>query len=146
MLPSGVKDTELCGRLSIMNISYMNDPNEGKILRNCVCEGWSQDENSKSRKSVRIPYVFMKCFTSQVDYLPMSEMYGEHAKGCCLVLDREQPAAQTQISLYKVCYVERTGHDFYIKQQDNRNITDTKMIQCNLRMLAKIFREMQDVL
>lgn len=144
MLPSGVKDTELCGRLSIMNISYMNDPNEGKILRNCVCEGWSQDENSKSRKSVRIPYVFMKCFTSQVDYLPMWEMYGEHAKGCCLVLDREQPAAQTQIPLYKVCYVERTGHDFYIKQQDNRNITDTKMIQCNLRMLAKIFKEMQE--
>ena len=40
--------------------------------------------------------------------------------------------------------MERAGHDFYIKQQDNRNITDTKMIQCNLRMLAKIFREMQE--
>lgn len=86
----------------------------------------------------------MKCFTSQVDYLPMWEMYGEHAKGCCLVLDREQPAAQNQIPLYKVCYVERTGHDFYIKQQDNRNIADTKKIQHNLRMLAKIFKEMQE--
>lgn len=72
----------------------------------------------------------------------MWEMYGEHAKGCYLVLDREQPAAQ--IPLYKVCYVERTEHDFYIKQQDNRNITNTKMIQHNLRMLAKIFREMQE--
>lgn len=144
MLPVGIKDTEFCGRLSIMNISYMNDPNEGKILRSCVCDGWSQDENSKRRKSVRIPYVFMKCFTSQVDYLPMWEMYGEHAKGCCLVLDQEQPAAQTQIPLYKVCYVERTGHDFYIKEQDNRNIADTKMIQHSLRMLAKIFREMQE--
>lgn len=144
MLPVGIKDTEFCGRLSIMNISYMNDPNEGKILRSCVCDGWSQDENSKRRKSVRIPYVFMKCFTSQVDYLPMWEMYGEHAKGCCLVLDQEQPAAQTQIPLYKVCYVERAGHDFYIKEQDNRNIADTKMIQHNLKMLAKIFREIQE--
>lgn len=35
MLPAGVKDSEFCGRLSIMNISYMNDPNEGKIFHLC---------------------------------------------------------------------------------------------------------------
>lgn len=31
MLPAGVKDTEFCGRLSIMNISYMNILMKGKF-------------------------------------------------------------------------------------------------------------------
>lgn len=42
---------------------------------------------SLQRKNARYPYVFIKCFTPQIDFLPMWEMYGDYAEGCCLVID-----------------------------------------------------------
>lgn len=83
MLPVNVKKKDECGRLSIMNIAYMNAPNEGKILQRFLFEEKAEQQNAGERKSIRYPYVFMKCFTSLIDDLPMWEMYGDHAKGCC---------------------------------------------------------------
>ena len=86
MLPFRAED-EMVGRFSIMNIAYMNDPNEGRTLQKCLFEGEVPFEGDVlHRKNARYPYVFLKCFTPQIDFLPMWGMYGDHARGCCLVL------------------------------------------------------------
>ena len=90
MLPvkcTGEKKDRL-GKLTVMHLSYMNDPNEGQTLLQTVY-GDQYDTGKKDRKSLNVPYVFVKCFTPRVDYLPMWEMYGDHAKGCCLIIDWE---------------------------------------------------------
>lgn len=90
MLPvkcTGEKKDRL-GKLTVMHLSYMNDPNEGQTLLQTVY-GDQYDAGKKDRKSLNVPYVFVKCFTPRVDYLPMWEMYGDHAKGCCLIIDWE---------------------------------------------------------
>lgn len=104
MLPFKAQE-DMLGRFSIMNIAYMNDPNEGKILQKCLFAGKVPFEGDpKQRKNARYPYVYIKCFTPQIDFLPMWEMYGDHARGCCLVLDWGKILeAGAQIPLYSVC-------------------------------------------
>ena len=85
MLPCKAKKKEYIGKLAIMNISYMNDPNEGKTLQKFLY-GKEIERTRRKRRDVRVPYVFLKCFTTQIDYLPMWEMYADHAEGCCIVI------------------------------------------------------------
>ena len=76
------------GKLTVMHLSYMNDPNEGKTLQKAIY-GPSYGALQKGRKPLDVPFVFVKCFSPRIDYLPMWEMYGDHARGCCLVIDWE---------------------------------------------------------
>lgn len=142
MLPVNVKKKDECGRLSIMNIAYMNDPNEGKILRRFLFEEKAEQQNAGERKSIRYPYVFMKCFTSLIDDLPMWEMYGDHAKGCCLVLDWEDSVRTTdngeEVPLFRICYLKRKGTGFMLEAASNQDISDLRIIRKNLKALKRI--------
>ena len=68
-----------------MHLSYMNDPMEGNVLKDFLLGTKRMDRSE--RKDIIQPYVFMKCFTSRVDYLPMWGMYGKNATGCGSVFD-----------------------------------------------------------
>lgn len=125
------------GKLSVMNIAYMNDPNEGRTLQKFLFEGKIPFEGDiRHRKDARYPYVFIKCFTPQIDFLPMWEMYGDHASGCCLVLDWSQIEAQKmEVPLYHVCYLSSDGEQFHVEQQFNSNLTAHKEIEDELHDL-----------
>ena len=59
MLPSKAVD-KMLGRLSIMNIAYMNDPNEGKTLQKYLFSGQVPFEgDGKQRKNARYPYCLL---------------------------------------------------------------------------------------
>ena len=139
MLPFKAQE-DMLGRLSIMNISYMNDPNEGKILQKCLFAGKVPFEGDpKQRKNARCPYVYIKCFTPQIDFLPMWEMYGDHAKGCCLVLDWGKILEEgAQIPLYNVCYLSKNGSQYYVEAQYNVNLRECENIEKRLRTLERI--------
>lgn len=139
MLPFKAQD-DMLGKFSIMNIAYMNDPNEGKILQKCLFAGKVPFEGDpKQRKNARYPYVYIKCFTPQIDFLPMWEMYGDHAKGCCLVLDWEKILeAGTQIPLYNVCYLSKNGSQYYVEAQYNVNLCECEKIEKGLRNLERL--------
>lgn len=133
MLPTSGEDSEGVGRFSVMNIAYMNDPNEGKTFMQYLKRGNLFDKHYKKeelRKSIKYPYVFMKCFTSGIDDLPMWEMYGNHAEGCCIVLDRTcfwPEVFGRQIPVYRVCYIKKNASGYRINVNDNPKV-DTKLI------------------
>lgn len=148
MLPVKINPGDKCGRLSVMNIAYMNDPNEGKMLKKILL-GAEDSYNKEGRKSVKYPYVFMKCFTSRIDDLPMWEMYGNHAKGCCLVLDWDKMLMQMDdkkyVPLYRVCYVSNTKNGCQVTKKDNPHlITKVKEIKAGLDTLTTIADTLRD--
>ena len=110
------------GRLPLMHVAYMNDPNEGRILINYLTES---SPKADVRKDLREQYVYLKCFTDQIDDLPMWEMYGDGAKGLCVVLngyyrpgrpERDKdgkssiiPGRRDKLNLYHVLYMKKNG-------------------------------------
>ena len=84
MLPARCHDNRDVGKLSVMSLAYMNDPNEGQMLKKYLQSG-RRSGDYDARKDAAYPFVFIKCFTSRIDDLPMWEIYGDHAQGVCLV-------------------------------------------------------------
>lgn len=136
MLPARTEKKEDCGRLSIMNIAYMNDPNEGKVLQKYLFGSSSTEK--KTRQPVTYPYVFMKCFTSRIDDLPMWEMYGNHAEGCCIILDWEASVNgenSKNVPLYRICYMRKNGRNFSLYKAHNGSISEVERLKKNLQRL-----------
>ncbi len=140
LLPGQDKKNPNQGKLSIMHMAYMNDPNEGKTLRRYLFPGAHNFDRAPSkRRDVRYPYVFMKCFTPLVDDLPMWEMYGDSAKGCCIVLNKGQflsaGGGKAEIPLYRICYLRKDGEGARIEKDDNPGIADVKEIESYLNQI-----------
>ncbi len=145
MLPIKCKMKEDIGKLSVMNISYMNDPNEGKILFNYLN---IHDEKKRNyRKDLRIPYVFFKSFTSQIDYLPMWEMYSNHSEGCCIVIDWKKTKEYSildEIPLYYVFYIESSHGNLYINNEHNKHILGYENIKEQLAFLKDYYSKINN--
>lgn len=132
---------EECGKLSVMHMAYMNDPNEGKTLQRFVSRKDAED-GERARRSVRYPYVFMKCFTSLIDDLPMWEMYGNHAKGCCVILDKdclEDNEQRGKIPLYRVCYLKKSRGGYRATKEANPQIKDWRSLSVYLKLLRQSY-------
>lgn len=119
--------------IAFMHYSYMNDPKEGKVLLEFL--NYYSEENN-----INYPYVFMKCFTPRVDQIPMWEMYGDHAKGCCLIIDFKKLFKTYYRKIYRVCYIDSEG-----KINDNNESTViTKKninVENSLMALKKLFSQ-----
>lgn len=138
MLPDWNKvDPKGVDRFSIMNIAYMNDPTEGKMLQQVFQQSdksgfWGQylSRIKGQRTNIEYPYVFMKCFTSLVDDLPMWEMYGDKAKGCCVILDPQTfcdgRTDKTIGSLYQICYICCNSGEVQIAEQSDTEKHDSQ--------------------
>lgn len=142
MLPekcTGEKKDRL-GRLTVMHLSYMNDPNEGQTLRKALAGRY--DTEKKGRKQLNVPYVFVKCFSPRIDYLPMWEMYGDHARGCCLVIDWEMSKwmeDESEPILYRVCYLRKQGNSYIVLKEDNEKLSKScRTINSQLQELHKV--------
>jgi len=122
MLPESAESDDNIGKLSVMHVAYMNDPNEGKILEDAVFGNKNRPDNGRSRANY--PYVFLKCFTTRIDDLPMWEVYGDHAQGCCLVLDMKKIMERNKkfFPVYNVCYLRKNKDEFEVLQDDNVGI------------------------
>ena len=113
------------GKLTVMHLSYMNDPNEGKTLQKAIY-GPSYGALQKGRKPLDVPFVFVKCFSPRIDYLPMWEMYGDHARGCCLVIDWKASKwmeEEAEPVLYHVCYLRKQGNSYVVLNEDNEKLS-----------------------
>ena len=139
MLPDTADSEDNVGKLAIMHVAYMNDPNEGRILGQ-----WIFRNQEKGRVVANYPYSFIKCFTTRIDDLPMWEMYGGHAEGCCLVLDLKKIMGinETLLPLYNVCYI-RKSDTYSIETDDNREIGEkgvNEIRQC-ISKLDELFNQ-----
>ncbi len=116
------------GKLQAMHLSYMNDPMEGTVLRSHL---FGEKSIKPERTELFHPYVFLKCFTTQVDYLPMWGMYGKNAAGCCVVFDWEETikkyGASNSIELFRVCYLTKSKDKYVYNNKNNPSINANKM-------------------
>lgn len=148
VLPESNEDhVEHYGKPSVMNISYMNDPNEGKLLLTYFF-GSDYDRCSDSgRKRLNVPWVFLKSFTTNLDYLPMWEIYGDQAQGCCVCLEGDTFVANREPSLYFVCYV--TDDEEITVSHDNNPYLEESMCHSikafldELKQLSEYFSDVE---
>ena len=133
---------EKAGRLSIMHVAYMNDPNEGKTLWS-YCGGIELAGTVKGqRRSAEYPYVFLKCFTPLIDDLPMWEMYGDHAAGCCIVFKKAfLRSSRLQVPLYRVCYLRKKNSVYELCVEDNPGVENNELLKKYLYCLQNIYNE-----
>lgn len=123
MLPQneGDEGNTNVGKLSVMHLSYMNDPMEGNVINEFL---YGKDIQA-GRKQDKQPYVFVKCFTQSIDYLPMWKMYGGNAEGCCVIIDWNKTKQSNEgkpIELYRVCYLTKKDDASYtFLKKDNNN-------------------------
>lgn len=139
--PAAADAEDNVGRLAVMHVAYMNDPNEGKALLASIY-GEASSLNS-SRKEADFPYVFIKCFTPRIDDLPMWEMYGNHAKGCCIVTKSINLQGNANaFPIYNVCYL-RNGS---VSKNDNRFLNEEgrQRIEEALRDIKEIKEKFAD--
>lgn len=134
------------GNLSIMNIAYMNDPTEGQMLKRYLFEDKKiVDDMYQGRRNATYPYVFMKCFTTLIDDLPMWEMYGNHAKGCCIVLRRgrffRNGGYRATIPLYRICYLRINSSGIELVKEDNRHIENFSKLATYMKHMKQIVKE-----
>ena len=141
-----VKEGRL-GKLTVMHLSYMNDPNEGKTLQKAIY-GPSYGALQKGRKPLDVPFVFVKCFSPRIDYLPMWEMYGDHARGCCLVIDWETSKwmeEEAEPVLYHVCYLRKQGNSYVVLNEDNEKLSRScRAINSQLQELHNVAEEIAE--
>lgn len=106
-------------RLPMFHSCHMNDPEEGKILRNYLLGNISRKDREKlgyldSNTSYDENYVFLKSFFYHSkqnshfskEFLPMWVQYGNDAKGACIILNEK---TFNKAKLRKVMYLNSEG-------------------------------------
>ncbi len=100
-------------RLPIFHANHMNDPEEGKILKNILNEYVPRPikENSEASKREKYNenYVFFKSFFVSEnfnEFLPMWVQYGDDAKGVCVLLDS---STFNKVDLHRINYINDYG-------------------------------------
>lgn len=138
MLPYRNKDNKI-GMLPLMNISYMNDPTEGTVLFKYL----SINNKNGQRKTASLPFIYIKSFTSLIDYLPMWEMYADRGKEICIVLDWNK-IKKEECEIYRICYVDTIGLDEpRILEDNNKGLKVNEIEKClnNLRDIRNDLNE-----
>lgn len=69
-------------KLRMSNACYMNDPSEGQTLINVLANTTQDFSDLWGEQTYNI---YLSCFTTAIDELPMWSMYGNDGKGCCLL-------------------------------------------------------------
>lgn len=78
---SNGKQYEIKGRTRLYNVSYMNDPEEGKILDKFL----DLDKSFNFKNVVSSSPWFLMSLTTVIDELTMWSQYGDNAEGVCLL-------------------------------------------------------------
>lgn len=127
------------GRLSFMHYAYMNDPKEGMPLIEYIT-----GEKDKIDKYT-YPYVFMKCFTPRKDDIPMWEIYGDRACGCCVVIDwKKLLENNNDLPLYKVCYIKDSKA--YLLNDETGKMEENEDIVKKLNMIRDFYSKTKKVI
>lgn len=145
---------EQSGKLRMWHASYMNDPLEGKTLINFLTDEKGTNNNLLCNENSKI---YLACFTTAIDELPMWSMYGNDGQGCCLVFkgdyfdySHENYTEDLILSgseagdnnyLYRVCYLSWTTKNFTIHNSEEFSKklgSQIKALNCHYSKLSSI--------
>ena len=117
-------------KLRLNNAVYMNDPEEGQILKKVLLGQNNELENLLKNEDVK-NYAYLTCFSpyDKRDELPMWVHYGDGGKGVGLVFNK---SFFDEADLYKVQYVDVKNPDI---NKLNKNVRDK--ITAILNLLKK---------
>jgi hypothetical protein len=77
----------------------------------------------------------------------MWEMYGDHAEGCCIVLDSPwyTKADEKQVvPLYHICYLAKTDSGYCLRKEDNPQVADVEQLEELLEELKKVYSDLRN--
>lgn len=145
---------DYAGKFAVMNVSTMNDPEEGRVVLEYLMGTpgdfwWLPKVKSEDRKRMVIetPLVFSRCFTTEerMDDLPMWEMYGDHAAGCCVVVDGAK-LQEKKPDLFYVCYLQHNGERLSIPgmRGNNDNVQRENSVRAALETLKMDLGELKE--
>ena len=122
-----VKPPQEAGKLRLYNSAYMNDPEEGKELLRFLSD---KELNLLDLCKINDSNIYLSCFTTEIDNLPMWSMYGNDGNGCCLVFKKDffdfsydEWSDESLIGLsrlnssnylYRVCYLSSSTEELSI--------------------------------
>lgn len=92
--------------LRLSNLQQMNDPKEGKALYECIKKIINNIEEKDAILKNR--GVYISSMTSELDKLPMWELYGDHAKGISMIYNSDYLCniiTQTDADIFRMCYI-----------------------------------------
>ena len=75
----------------------------------------------------------------------MWEMYGDHAKGCCLIIDWETTknlSCAVEPTLYHVCYLRKNAKNMVLRGDNEKLAQNYKEIERQLRQLRQITKRL----
>ncbi|MGE5397233.1 MAG: tetratricopeptide repeat protein [Chitinophagales bacterium] len=123
--------TSTAVKLRLSNASYMNDPSEGVVLLEYLCNHFSENRlliecchrmEELQGNQVEASEVYLFSLSSQADDLPMWLQYGDFGKGCSLVFDKgffdyvgithdillkDDGDNTEQYMPYRICYINK---------------------------------------
>lgn len=114
------------------NVSYMNDPLEGKVLIDYLTNNFnnvftpSEEDILCSNQLISKPW-FLMCLTNKVDDLAMWSQYGASGEGVCVILDKEDfifPRNKIEMPHISIGMrnVERNKDELLENDEKNNNI------------------------
>ena len=105
--------------LHLSNKAYLNDPREGQIMLTMLEDEWKA-KNAETDKqslmqlifeeynseSLKRNYVYVGCFSSNIDALPMWDRYADGGRGVCFITDAERTFDKKQEVDLRYVYTE----------------------------------------
>lgn len=95
------------GKIRMNSIVSMNDKTETDFLGD-VIRNYEEDYEQEDDKYLFADKEFITSFTSKIDDLDMWRLYGDNARGACMVFERD---AKQSDDLYKIRYIDPQGKD-----------------------------------
>lgn len=95
------------GKIRMNSIVSMNDKTETDFLAD-VIRNYKEDYEEEYDKYLFADKEFITSFTSRIDDLDMWRLYGDNARGVCLVFGRD---AKKKDELYKIRYIDPESED-----------------------------------
>lgn len=102
--PQNDGSVDLC--LLSTNCQYLNDANEiqyGKDVVDTLVFGHLKGGREDYRNMVNLDHIYLSCFSTEVNYLPMWSMYGKEGRGIALGFDVHQ-LQDDRRNLYRCIY------------------------------------------
>lgn len=141
---------KLSGKLRMYNAEYMNDPSEGKSLMKFLSNHttFNYDESDKQGYCK----IYLSCFTTEIDNLPMWSIYGNDGQGCCLVFNEDyfdstneeltddlwlnNKTTNIRNYLYRICYIDFHSDKLTIDKFDNDPVDLKKQVKKVLKAIV----------
>ena len=120
------------GKMRMNNIVSMNDKTEADFLGD-VIRNYKEDYEQEYDEYLFADKEFITSFTSRIDDLDMWRLYGDNARGVCMVFGRD---ARKGDDLYRIRYIDPQGEDI-VKVSELMDNLKKKGVKFRLNGLQK---------